>query len=62
MKEGIILNKWNYIEEGAVIAQCYALTKYDAINYFEGAITKFTCENINVSNVVIAPSFNTNEQ
>jgi hypothetical protein len=63
MKEGMILNKWNYIEDGVVIAQCYALTKYDAIDYFAGAFAKNDVfEFTDVSNVVIAPNFNTKEK
>lgn len=58
MKEGIITLKWNYLEDGVVIAQCFANTKHKAVNYFENEFEDI----IDVSDVVIAPNFNTKEK
>jgi hypothetical protein len=37
MKPGIILNKWNLVQDGLIVAQCYATTLYEANMYFEDA-------------------------
>ena len=57
MKEGIITLKWNYLEDGVVIAQCFATTKHKAVSYFEEEFQYI----IDVSDVVITPNFNTKE-
>lgn len=56
MKEGIIINKWNWIVDGVVIAQCFAKTKYEAVTYFEDVSYGDPVED-----VVIAP-FNTEKK
>jgi|DEB0MinimDraft_10_1074344.scaffolds.fasta_scaffold227171_2 hypothetical protein len=37
MKKGIITSKWNLVQDGVIIAQCFADTRYEALGYFEGA-------------------------
>ena len=41
MKPGIILNKWNLVQDGLVVAQCFANTLYEANMYFEDADLEF---------------------
>ncbi len=37
MKKGIITNRWNLVQGGRIVAQCFADTLYEANIYFENA-------------------------
>lgn len=37
MEPGIILNKWNLVQDELVVAQCFATTLYEAYTCFENA-------------------------
>ena len=51
MEPGIILNKWNLVQNGLVIAQCFATTLYEANMYFEDANLEFKLKEIKLANL-----------
>lgn len=46
MKPGVILNKWNLIQDGRIVAQCFATTRYEANMYFEDIDLEFDFDEI----------------
>ena len=58
MKKGIITNRWNLVQEGQIVAQCFANTLYEASIYFENQGLKFDL----FKEIEIDKTFNTKEK
>jgi len=58
MKEGIITNRWNLVQDGLIVAQCFANTLYEANFYFEDALEL----EIDFKEIEIDKTFNTKER
>jgi hypothetical protein len=48
MKKGIITNRWNLVQDGYIVAQCFADTLYEASCYFEDTELEFGLEEIEI--------------
>ena len=57
MKKGIITNRWNLVQDGRIVAQCFANTLYEANVYFEDEELGFDLKEIEIDK-----TFNTKER
>jgi hypothetical protein len=57
MKKGIITNRWNLVQKGRIVAQCFANTLYEANVYFEDEELEFDW----FKDIEIDKTFNTKE-
>jgi hypothetical protein len=57
MSKGIITNRWNLVQDGLIVAQCFANTLYEAMVYFEDAELTFDLKEIEIDK-----TFNTKEK
>jgi hypothetical protein len=56
MKKGIITNRWNLVQKGRIVAQCFANTLYEASGYFKDEEL-----GVNLKDIEIDKTFNTKE-